>query len=138
MARSARTTLRSADLASEFGIQYATKLFGEDAIASLPLRQAGKNKGKPKGFLIWLRTDEAGWHINAGEAVPSGTTVRAWIGAGPLSSESDALRGHWLGRVQGLCGSRVYLGAAARERFEAEAARDRAEFEAACAAREAA
>jgi hypothetical protein len=40
---------KSADLATEFGLDWATKLFGAEAIASLPVRTSGKNKGKPKG-----------------------------------------------------------------------------------------
>lgn len=67
-----------------------------------------RTQGKPKGYVIWLKTITAGYHANAGGGVAAGTVVRAWIGLGPCSGEDGALRGKWLGRVQNLCGSRCY------------------------------
>lgn len=124
--RYAATIGRSASLSTEFGLEYATHLFGEEAVASLPVLQRGPNKGKPKGYVIWLKTTEAGYHPNAGTGVAAGTVVRAWIGEGPYSPEQSALRGTWLGRTQELCGSRSVLGPQYRER---EAARQAAQHE---------
>lgn len=137
MAKTTRTEQRSADLSTEFGLDLARRWFGDEAIASLPTRTAGKNKGAPKGFLCWKRTTEAGWTFEAG-AVAAGTAIRAWIGTGPMSGEDGALSGLWMGRMQTLCGSRDVLTQAYRDQTIAERERDRAEMEAALQAREAA
>jgi hypothetical protein len=102
MPRTAATERRTADLATDFGLATATRWFGEEAIASLPVRANGKNKGKPKGVLVWLRTTEAGYHPNAGGGVGPDTVVRAWIGGSGWASEGEALTGRWLGRDQTL------------------------------------
>ncbi len=125
----AQTEIKSASLAEKFGYDYAVWLFGEEAIASLPVLKAGKNKGKPKGFVLWKRTTTAGYHVNAGQGVSAGTTIRAWIGVGPYSGENDALQGKWLGRVQSVCGSMHLLGPKGREAEEARQERERAELE---------
>lgn len=125
----ARTETKSADLATDFGLRYATWLFGEEAIASLPVRKIGKNKGKPKGHVIWLRTVSAGYHPCVDGGVKEGVTVRAWIGSGMFSPESDALQGEWLGRTQSLCGSACFLGPEKRAKWTAERAREAAQFQ---------
>lgn len=93
---------KSADLASDFGRQWAEKLFGAEAIASLPMRLSGKHKGKPKGYVIWRKAIVAGWSREAGAPLAVGQLADAWIGEGPLSHRSDALSGKWLGRMQPL------------------------------------
>lgn len=123
--RPAATETKSADLATDFGYAYAVRLFGQEAIDSLPVRTVGKNKGRPKGFVIWKKTTEAGWHPNVSGGVGAGIVVRAWIGAGPFSGESDALEGVWLGRRQNLCGSRCLLGEDNRRAWMAATAGDR-------------
>jgi hypothetical protein len=125
----AATVENRAALSTEFGRNYATWLFGEEAIASLPLITRGPNKGQPKGYVIWRRTTEAGYHVNAGGGVGKDVTVRAWIGEHMHSSESQPMLGQWLGREQGLCGSLGVLGPKARERDAQERARDAAERE---------
>lgn len=130
MARHAPTTHRTARLSEDFGLDLATRYFGAEAIASLPRLMAGPNKGKPKGVLNWLTTTAPGYHPNAGGGVGTGTVVRAWIGSGPFSSQSDAMSGMWLGRIQTLCGSRDLLSAAYRAQHAAEQARDAAERQA--------
>lgn len=127
--RYAPTLLRSARLSDEFGLALATRWFGEEAIASLPLLQAGPSKGKPKGILHWRTTTVAGYHPNAGAAVGAGTMVRAWIAEG-RGGEDDAMRGMWMGRMNALCGSREVLTAAYREREAAAHAAQAAEVEA--------
>jgi hypothetical protein len=126
----ARTEQRSAQLTTDFGLKYAIKLFGQEAIDSLPLLQSGPRRGKPKGHVIWRTTTSAGYHVNAGRGVAAGTVVRAWIGAGPFSGEEAALTGLWLGRTQQLCGSRDLLTAEYRAQHAAEQARDAAELQA--------
>lgn len=126
----APTIQRAADLAEDFGLNLAKRWFGEEAIASLPVRQSGKNKGKPKGYLCWLSTTAPGYHPSIGRGCRENTTVRAWIGPGPYASESAALPGMWMGRPQNLCGSPAVLTAEYRERTAAQAAAARAEAEA--------
>jgi hypothetical protein len=126
MPRFAPTVLRSADLSSPFGYDLAVRWFGQEAVDSLPVRASGKNKGSPKGFVLWLSTTAAGYHPNAGCAVGANTTVRAWIGTSAYTPEAQAVRGKWLGREQSICGSRDLLGADNRARWIAEEARIRA------------
>jgi hypothetical protein len=129
--RQAATRLRSADLASDFGRDLAVRWFGEEALASLPVLKAGPRKGKPKGFVLWLSTIEAGYHVNAGGGVAAGTTVRAWIAPGAYSGEDSAYQGMWLGRVQAVCGSRALLGPEARAAWMAAERRGMDELRAA-------
>jgi hypothetical protein len=95
----------NADLATDFGLSFATKLFGPEAIASLPVRAAGKNKGKPKGCLIWRTATTAGYCRECQSPVKAGGYVDAWIANGPFGSRSDAVQGTWLGRPQSLASS---------------------------------
>jgi len=78
-------TLHTADLATEFGRDWATKLFGQEAIASLPTRQAGKNKGAPKGYVIWRKANGSGWCAECQSPVRAGQLVDAWIGTGAFT-----------------------------------------------------
>lgn len=126
-AREARTIHRFAALKDEFGLSYATRLFGEETIASLPVITRGPNKGKPKGYIVWLRTTEAGYHPNAGGGVKADTTVRAWLGDGPYTPQENAIRAMWLGRIQNVCGSMSLLGEENRKRWMEQEERARAE-----------
>jgi hypothetical protein len=125
----AQTVIKSAALSTEFGLSYATRLFGEEAIASLPLLKSGPNKGKPKGHIIWKRTTTAGYCVYVGGGVGPDQTVRAWIGEFSGTMESGAMRGKWMGRIQDLCGSRCVLGQEARERWAREEAARKAQWE---------
>lgn len=130
----AQLETRHADLASDFGLEWATKLFGADAIASLPVRQAGKNKGKPKGFVIWRKATVAGYSRDVQTPLKVGGLADAWIGEGPLSPRSNAMTGRWLGRTQSLAAS-ASLGAffdEGRARHAAEQARLTADWAAEC------
>lgn len=132
MARSASIMLETkyADLATDFGRDWATKLFGEDAIASLPVRATGKNKGAPKGFVIWRKAMTAGYCREVCGPLAQGQMADAWIGFGPLSHRSDAIIGNWLGRMQALAAS-ASAGAffeEGRARRAAEDARNRADL----------
>lgn len=110
-------TDRYADLASEFGYSTAVRWFGQDAIDSLPVRKSGKNKGKPAGFLRWLSTATPGYSVYVSGGVAAGVTVRAWVGVGPFSGQSDAVQALWLGRTQSLCGSKALLSQEGRKAF---------------------
>lgn len=119
-------TFHTADLATEFGRDWATKLFGEEAIASLPTRHAGKNKGAPKGFVIWRKANGSGWCAECQSPVRAGQLVDAWIGTGAFTPRSEAVSGNWLGRVQpmGCSASTGYFFDEGRARHAAEAARE--------------
>lgn len=99
-------THRTASLAEQFGYDYAVRLFGQEAIDSLPVRASGKNKGKPKGFLIWRTAMTAGWVAECQAPCSAGGLVDAWVGAGQFTPRDSAERGVWFGRVQGLVGSK--------------------------------
>jgi hypothetical protein len=96
---------KSADLASDFGLSWATALFGEEAIASLDVRKSGKNKGCPKGFVIWRKARNSGWSRDFQMVVYSGKLVDAWIGRDSQSPREYAVCGRWLGRIQPLAAS---------------------------------
>jgi hypothetical protein len=127
----ARTETRTAPLASEFGYNYAVRLFGEVALADLPRYQRGDFKGQLKGYLRWTRATSGGWCQDTRSVVRANELVRAWIGSDQLSLPGAALRGNWLGRVQQLCGVGYMLGDEnrAREtaRYEQEVERLKAE-----------
>lgn len=115
-ARHAQTEQKSAKLSSDFGYQYAVRLFGQEAIDSLPVLKSGPNKGKPAGYVCWLKTTTPGYCVYVAGGAPAGMVVRAWIAAGPFGGQSDALQGKWCGRVEELCFSRCYLGEEGRAR----------------------
>lgn len=137
MTRYATLETRSADLATPFGLDWATKIFGAEAIASLPTRQAGKNKGAPKGHIIWRKAATAGYCRECQHAVAVGSLVDAWIGAGGMTPRSEAMQGNWLGRIQNLAGARHYLFEDGRARHAAEQAIEREHHERALAAADA-
>tara|TARA_R110002012_G_scaffold71819_1_gene183884 strand:+ start:178 stop:504 length:327 start_codon:yes stop_codon:yes gene_type:complete len=60
----ATLTSRTAKLSSEFGEEFARKKFGDDLIDSLPRYVKGKNKGKIKGIIKWLKCENGGWVKN--------------------------------------------------------------------------
>jgi hypothetical protein len=116
---------KSADLATAFGLEWATKLFGEEAIASLPVRKSGKNKGAPKGFVIWRKATTSGWCREVEGPLGVGQLADAWIGMGFCTPRGAATAGQWLGRRQTLAAS-VSAGGffeAGRARYAAERAK---------------
>lgn len=135
MARNRRIPVRlewkNAALSTPFGRDWAIKLFGEEAIASLPLLKAGKNKGQTKGFVHWRKAATAGWCDECQSPVAVGQLVDAWIGAGPCSLRENALSGGpWMGRsMQALASSHRNLFQEARDRHAREQARDAARWE---------
>jgi hypothetical protein len=91
-----------ADLATDFGRKWATELFGAEVIASLPIRTVGKNKGTPKGFVIWRKAFAAGYCREVSTPPAVGQLADAWIGAGAMTLRSGAVSGQWMGRSQAL------------------------------------
>lgn len=119
---------KSADLATEFGLDWATKLFGAEAIASLPIRASGKNKGKPKGFVIWRKASTAGYCREVQSPMTVGQLADAWIGLGFATTRNGAIDGRWMGRPEKLALSRCYLFEEGRARRAAEIARAGADW----------
>lgn len=60
-AQRAKFATKSAWLGTEFGEDYARKLFGDATVDALPRYSRGKNAGKLKGKVEWLRCVEGGW-----------------------------------------------------------------------------
>lgn len=125
MTTRASFSTKSAPLFDEFGLKYATKLFGEETIASLPLYVRGPKKGKIKAWLIWIKCESGGWY-RGGRFALGGVVYpglyRAWITNSPYGLECDALQGQWIGRIQTLAGHRDVLTAEYREQETARRA----------------
>jgi len=132
--KQAKVETRTAPLWEEFGIEYATRLFGAEALTDLPRYARGPNAGKPKAFLRWMRATSNGWCRECQGPVSEGGLVRAWITSAQFGHSNDeyVLTGNWLGRTQPLCGSRAVLGEANRtaeiQRQEAARADDEARW----------
>jgi hypothetical protein len=67
MTQYAKFKTRSAFLCGEFGAGYARRLFGEEVVDALPRFVRGKNVGRPKGMVEWIKCEEGGW-IKTGPA----------------------------------------------------------------------
>lgn len=117
---------KHAALSTDFGRDWATKLFGEEAIASLPVLKSGKNKNHPKGFVQWRKAVTSGFIPGFGP-VQAGQLIDAWIGESMFSTKDSALRGQWMGRVQGLAGSSGMLFQAARDAHASQEQRNKAD-----------
>jgi len=61
MTNYAKTESKMVWLKYDFGNELARKWFGDDAIDALPQITRGKNKGKPKGVLVWTKCTHGGW-----------------------------------------------------------------------------
>jgi len=118
-----RLETKSAKIASEFGRDWAIKVFGANAIDSLPKFQRGPNAGQPKGYIIWRKALSGGWCQECQSPLAIGQLADAWVGLSSLSLRSDAMSGQWLGREQPLAGSTDNLFQSGRDRWAAEQAR---------------
>jgi hypothetical protein len=110
---------RSAPLHSEFGFSYATKLFGEEAIASLPRYQRGPHKGEIKAWLVWEKAEKGGWSQKYGVVRPG----LVWARIAATAYSEMPLYGTWMGRTEALSGHRDVL----TEAYRRETLRERAE-----------
>ena len=58
----AKYSYKRAWLNTEFGENYAKRIFGEQFIQTLPIASKGKNKGKIKNhFIEWKKVEAGGW-----------------------------------------------------------------------------
>ncbi len=115
MASQPKLVHRYAALADGFGLAYATRLFGETAIASLPVFVRGTKKGKIKGFIHWVQCESDGFDRRYGYC-HAGKLVWAHIGESRFTMRQDAMFGLWYGHTQRLSASAYYLGQQARDR----------------------
>lgn len=120
---------RHAKLSEPFGYDYAVRLFGQEAVDSLPKLERGPNKGTPKGCLHWRTAMTAGWVSECQAPCKAGGLVDAWIGEHMGSLRDDAMRGLWCGREQSLAGSRSVLTEAYRAQETAARLEQQAEYE---------
>ena len=51
---------RSANLSSDFGNELARKWFSDEMVDALPKITRGKNKGKTKGVITWVKCKRRG------------------------------------------------------------------------------
>ena len=61
MTNYANIETQSAYLSSDFGENFARKLFGDEILDALPRYVRGKRKGKIKGRLTWHKCTRGGW-----------------------------------------------------------------------------
>lgn len=104
----AKYETKNSSLASDFGYDWACKLFGAECINTLPRYVRGPKVGKPKGFVIWINCTAGGWSRELGGVLKPGL-ARAWLGTSQFSTNEEAIRGQWLGREQAVGGPRCYL-----------------------------
>jgi len=103
-----KTEIKTAFLNTEFGYNYACKLFGQEVIDSLPLITRGQRKGQRRGCLHWEKAIEGGWMHGVGVVRPG--LLRAWISNYFDNRQEDLIRAMWLGREQELRGEVSVLG----------------------------
>src|SRR5687767_7899308 len=113
---------RTAPLHSEFGFSYATSLFGEEAIGSLPLYQRGPHKGQVKGWLVWEKAEKGGWS-KYGVVRPG----LVWARIAATAYSETPLTGLWMGRTEVLSGHRDVLNEAYRQQTLRERAEEAAQ-----------
>jgi hypothetical protein len=111
MTTRAKLIRRCSPISSEFGLTYATKLFGQETIDDLPRYVRGPKKGQIKAWLVWEKAESGGWDARYGVCRPG--IVHAHI-SGQYDGQM-ALRAMWMGRVQELSGQRGVLSAEYRE-----------------------
>ena len=58
---------KQAYLSSDFGKEFAERIFGKEFVDSLPKFVKGKRKGKTKGEILWTRCIKGGWVKTARE-----------------------------------------------------------------------
>ena len=93
MPQYAKFETKAAWLGTTFGESYARRLFGDAVVNALPRYVRGKNAGKFKAEVAWVKCVEGGW-INEG---------------------SDVMRGEATGRVENRSGKVLTAVLRARE-----------------------
>ena len=82
MTQYAKFEARTAWLGKPFGESYARRLFGDSAVDALPRYVRGKNAGKFKAEVAWVKCVEGGW----------------------INEVADVMRGEAIGRVENRSG----------------------------------
>jgi hypothetical protein len=77
MTARAQYVQKSAWLGTEFGESYARRLFGDEVIDQTPRYVRGKNAGKFKASVEWIKVERGGW-VKTGTyyGEPEGTVER--------------------------------------------------------------
>lgn len=86
---------RNAPLWEEFGLEYATRLFGQETIDSLPRYVRGPKAGKINAWISWDKVEKGGWSRQHGGVVYPNQLARARICADAYGK--TALTGKFLG-----------------------------------------
>ena len=90
---------KSAYLSSDFGYNYAVKIFGKEFVDSLPKYKKGKRKGLTKGCISWTKCVRGGWvkhpvtygvENRVGKVLSVGIDMREW---GDEDSNFVAIKG---------------------------------------------
>ena len=123
MVQYARLEMKSADIATDFGLEWATKLFGQEVIDQLPRYVRGPKTGKIKAYVYWMNCTVGGWSHGWGVMKP-GKAGRAVIAPWCAQNENAALRGKLAvgDQNQPFCLSNVYLFEEGRARMAREKA----------------
>jgi hypothetical protein len=58
---SATVSEKRAYLSSDFGLSLAKRYFSDEEIASFGVFKKGKNVGKPRGEIRWVKCERGGW-----------------------------------------------------------------------------
>lgn len=106
---------KHAALATDFGYEFACKLFGKETVDLMPRYVRGKNAGKLKGFVGWRNCSVGGWSKAIGGVVYPGKCVRAWLTEAYYGDELSAVSLPWCGRVEIINFDRCYLYEKGRE-----------------------
>tara|TARA_R100000544_G_scaffold7191_1_gene2892 strand:- start:33 stop:434 length:402 start_codon:yes stop_codon:yes gene_type:complete len=87
----AKYEMKTAYLSSDFGLEIATKWFGEENVNELPKYVKGKNKGKPKGHVSWIKCHSGGWipserfvENRKGKVLAKALVLTEWGGASEI------------------------------------------------------
>lgn len=96
-------------LATDFGYEFACKVFGQTTVDQMPKFQRGPNKGKLKGFIGWRNCVVGGWSRAHGGVITPGKCVRAWLTEQYYGQENSAVSLEWCGRREKINFDRLYL-----------------------------
>lgn len=83
MANYASVEHRSAQISSEFGNEFARRVFGDAIVDALPKVSRGPRKGETKGTIQWEKCTKGGWSNKPGRAGvrrPGASNVRLTVG----------------------------------------------------------
>lgn len=70
---------RDAWLSSEFGEDFARRIFGDEVVDGLPRYVRGKRKGAIKGIIRWDKVERGGWVREYGVENRVGRVIRATL-----------------------------------------------------------